>query len=521
MRSVFTGLRAGILTQLIFLIIAAMLLVNVVMTKFAERDLIKSAIDSGILLLKAIEQNTEYYLTLKNKTLDELDNDPFFAANVKKLLDPGNCLGVVINDKEGKQVFSDGLPDDLRELNLTFARNAMGTNLQSINYTGSIWGVLWLNNREVHISAPLKINNRVLGGISVSIGLESVFKVLRRSEKFIIFYIILDTIILGIVGIYLLSRIVVNPIHKLLKMTEEYKDGNIIEPFVETTKNEISDLSRSLSIMLTRLEENKRELKAHITSLEKANKELKQAQAEIIRTEKLASIGRLAAGIAHEIGNPIGIILGYLDLIKKGNLSSEEKHDFLTRVEGEIIRINLIIRQLLDFSRKSHGEKVVINIHELIESTLDILRPQPGMDEIRIEMNLSAKRTDVYIDSNQLQQVFLNIVMNSVDALKTAEANKDPDKEKYIAILSENIGNLIEIRVTDNGIGISLEELDHIFDPFFTTKEPGRGTGLGLYVSYMIIEDQGGKIFAESVPGEGTSIIIDLPLCSTETEHVG
>jgi signal transduction histidine kinase len=277
----------------------------------------------------------------------------------------------------------------------------------------------------------------------------------------------------------------------------------------ESSKNEIGDLTRSLSHMMRRLDENKRELQSHISSLEKANRDLRQAQDEIIRSEKLASVGRLAAGIAHEIGNPIGIILGYLDLLNSGDIAEVDKKDFLSRIESEIVRVNRIIRQLLDFSRPSSGEPEKTRVHDLVKMTLSMLEPQPMMEGVRTTQELKAQKDTVLADPNQLQQVFLNIIMNAADAL--AEG-KGEGTIKQLTIRSEKIEGFIELRFSDNGPGIPDRELLRIFDPFYTTKEPGKGTGLGLSVCYRIVEGMGGAIRAESKSGEGATVIVSLPL---------
>ncbi|MEE9613122.1 MAG: ATP-binding protein, partial [Desulfatiglandales bacterium] len=254
--------------------------------------------------------------------------------------------------------------------------------------------------------------------------------------------------------------------------------------------------------------------------------ELKQAQDEIIRSEKLASVGRLAAGIAHEIGNPIGIILGYLGLLRNGDLPKEEREDFSDRVESEITRINQIIQQLLDFSRPSSGKPEETHAHNLITNTLNILKPQPMMEDIRINLDLKASSDTILADPNQLKQVFLNIMINAADALNGKGPSEDNDSKidevnapsikKELTIISENTDHSIQLGFIDNGPGIPEEELVRIFDPFYTTKAPGKGTGLGLSVCYRIVEGLGGSSRAESTVGEGTTIIITLPLYEKE-----
>ncbi|MGE5838826.1 MAG: ATP-binding protein, partial [Deltaproteobacteria bacterium] len=345
--------------------------------------------------------------------------------------------------------------------------------------------------------------------VTISGSLLPLYDTLRSSQTVILVYILMDTVVLVFVGYVLLSRIVVKPIDKLLAMTGAYKDGFMVPSISESSKNEIGELTRSLSHMLRRLDENKRELQSHISSLEKANRDLRQAQDEIIRSEKLASVGRLAAGIAHEIGNPTGIILGYLDLLNSGDLTEAEKKDFLIRIESEIVRVNRIIRQLLDFSRPSSGEPVKTGVHDLLKTTLAMLEPQPMMGGVQTPLELKAQKDIVLADPNQLQQVFLNIILNAADAL--AEG-KDEAGPKHLKIRSEKVEGTIELRFSDNGPGIHDKDLLHIFDPFYTTKEPGKGTGLGLSVCYRIVEGLGGMIRAESKSGEGATIIVTLPL---------
>ena len=511
------GLRTGILTQLVFLIIAAMLLVNVAMLNFSKRDLIQAKATTGRLLIHALNQNIDYRFNKNVSQLKNIGSDIGLKKDADQLLTSGGYPGLVIVDHNGDNVFETNLSEETIQYCSTLAREAMGTRTWSVNYSGTTWGILWLTNKNISISSPISIEGRPVGGITIISSLDPIYQLLRKSEKLVIFYIILDTIILALVGIHLLSRTVVKPIHRLLKMTEEYKGGDIIPSIGENSRNEIGDLSRSLSIMLQRLDENKRELKAHISSLEKTNRELKQAQNDLIKSEKLASVGRLAAGVAHEIGNPIGIILGYLELVRKGDITDEEKKDFINRVQSEITRINLIINQLLDFSRPSSGKKKASHVHDIILDTVNMLKPQAMMEEIRINFDLKASIDTVFADPNQLQQVFLNIIMNAAEVLGQKSLSEIKDS-KNLTILSENYFDSIEIRFTDNGPGIAKEEIIQVFDPFYTTKEPGEGTGLGLSVCYRIVSEQGGTISAESEQGKGTTIIVNLPLNEKQQE---
>ncbi|NLA76062.1 MAG: hypothetical protein GX846_11440 [Deltaproteobacteria bacterium] len=509
MRTPIFGLRAGILTQLIFLIIAAMLLINVVILNLYEKDLITEKEKTGRLLVSGIEYITGEALKENERELKNTHFSARFAGPFQEMLDKSEYTGIAIVNTSGEPVFSIGLDNERKQYGLTLAMTAMNTLTKSTNYKDTTWGVLWPRKKDMYLSIPLRHKGRVIGGVSIISSLEPVYEVLRNSEKLVIIYIAIDTLVLAFVGIYLLSRIVVNPIHRLLRMTEEYEDSESILAAGEAPANEIGNLTRALANMLKRLDENKQELKSHIVSLEKANKELKAAQNEIIQSEKLASVGRLAAGIAHEIGNPIGIILGYIDLIMKGGLTDYEEKDFLARVEGEITRINIIIRQLLDFSRSPEEHRVNIPVHSLLTETVEMLKPQSGMKEIEVSLALAAENDNVTAERNLLQQVFLNILINSIDALSEEGG---PVENARIHITSKNRDGLLELELIDNGPGISPDKLDHMFDPFFTTKAPGKGTGMGLSVCYRIIQAMGGTIRAESTPGKSMKIRIELPL---------
>lgn len=512
MRIPIYGLRAGILAQIIFLIVAAMLLINVVMVKFHEKDLVRGKVRIGELLIRSIEREIAYQLSQKGVDLKEITSALQFDMDCRKFLDKGGGSSAVIVDSKGTNIYSIGDNEYNKEKDTNLARDAMNTGSVLINFSGSGWGVFWLASRDISVSAPILREGVILGGGTVSSSLEPIYQGLRKTEKLILLYILLDTVILSIVGIYLISRTVVNPIHRLLKMTDEYKDGDIIPSFPETTGNEIGNLSRSLKNMLKRLDDNKTEMKEHISSLENANRELKKAQNEIIRTEKLASVGRLAAGIAHEIGNPIGIVLGYLDLLKKEDITEELKTDFLKRIESETKRINLIISQLLDFARPSTGEKEACCVHLLINDTIEILRPQPMMEGIKIELHLDAITDRVLADPNRLQQVFFNILINAADVFSGVQKGTIKKVDGSLRIETKNIGGSLAIKFIDNGPGIPEGEHEHIFDPFFTTKEPGKGTGLGLFVCYRIIEELNGSIAVDSSDTKGTTIIVNLPV---------
>jgi signal transduction histidine kinase len=235
-------------------------------------------------------------------------------------------------------------------------------------------------------------------------------------------------------------------------------------------------------------------------------------------------VGRLSAGIAHEIGNPIGIVMGYLELIKQKDIPAAEKEEYIYRTEAEIERINTIIRQLLEISRPSKAGLKAVSVHDLIDDITEVLNVQPLMSNIEFECRLEAQNDKILADSNQLRQVFLNLIINAADAI-SSEDNVNSGKlliqSSLVSATAEQTQDQkthLKIMFIDNGPGISEENIANIFDPFYTTKEPGKGTGLGLSVSFMIIEGFGGKMNVSSKIGEGTTMTLLLPVVESEAD---
>jgi hypothetical protein len=340
----------------------------------------------------------------------------------------------------------------------------------------------------------------------------------------------------------------VKPLKELVQLTQKISEGDFSQKIEVTSKNEIGQLISSFNRMIERLKDNQESLDNHLASLESANKQLKQAQEELIRTEKLASIGRFAAGVAHEVGNPLGAILGYTSILEKNGIDREESKDYLKRIEKEIERINRIVRELLDFSRPSKFEIHDVDLNKAVENTLSLISYQKNFKNVETRLELQPNLPMIKGDESQLSQVLINIILNGIDAmpkggtleihtgeyvvedvfprwlhLPFARRRKgDPEELDYFHLrkadpLSSLLtkfskgDRLVRIRISDTGIGIKKEDLERIFDPFFTTKSPDKGTGLGLSISLRIVESMGGEIKVESEIEKGTSFELYFP----------
>ena len=507
--------KTGIFAILLVILFTSMILLDFVLIKMTERDMVNAEIKRGTILLGIAGK---YMLAdFKNQENSRIS----FRKALNDLFDENYLSAVIIINKDGKVLIEKAIGERDRNTLLALARRALQPEKDAKLVSITRGGILPLKRGNLFLSSPIINEKRLIGATSVQIPLTNMYSIIRQSQKIVLSYIWLNALFLSLFGFYLIYRSVIKPINQLVKRAEEFKEGEVF--FLSSNKeyNEFGKLSRALNMMLRRLEENKAELKESIASLKKANLEIKRAQEEIIRSEKLASVGRLASGVAHEIGNPIGIILGYLEFLRDDNLDDEVRRDFVSRIEKEVERINRIIRDLLDFSRTSKGEVRAVSVHKVIDEIVDILRTQPVISKGRITLDKRAKKETVLANPDKLKQVFLNLSMNAIDAIEGNQAT-DGLQGGMISIRTKTFtdkqsngmekGNRIYIEFIDNGPGIPAEDLNRIFDPFYTTKEPGKGTGLGLSVSLRIVEDMGGSIDVKSERGKGTRITIILPL---------
>jgi signal transduction histidine kinase len=235
----------------------------------------------------------------------------------------------------------------------------------------------------------------------------------------------------------------------------------------------------------------------------------KWMEEQLILTDRLASIGELSSGIAHELNNPLTSVIGFSQLLMEGDVPANIKED-LGIVYSEAQRAAVIVKNLLTFARKHAPVKQLSQVNTVIEDVLRLRAYEQKVNNIEVETRLAPGLPEIMIDHFQMQQVFLNIMVNGEFAMLEAH------HRGKMVITTERLDGLIRITFTDDGSGISEENLKHIFDPFFTTKEVGKGTGLGLSICHGIVMEHGGKIYASSENGMGASFIVELPLINEQ-----
>ena len=238
----------------------------------------------------------------------------------------------------------------------------------------------------------------------------------------------------------------------------------------------------------------------------------KRMEEQLLQAERLASLGELSAGVAHEVNNPLGMILGYTQLLLRTEPKDTQNFSDLKIIEKHARNCKAIVEDLLNFARSSETQKGVLDVNSLLLEVISVVDHQFKLDNIAIETKFDTSVPTLYADGEKLKQVFMNLLMNAKQAIEV---------QGQIQIITDHDASRNEVNVTvvDTGSGIPPEIQEKIFDPFFTTKPTGQGTGLGLSVSYGIIKDHRGEIFVQSIPGKGSTFTITLPVTSDEEQE--
>lgn len=321
---------------------------------------------------------------------------------------------------------------------------------------------------------------------------------LASTRRLIGTFLVMEALLLLTFVYALFTFLVVRPLRAIGVAADRASAGDLASSITLLPPNEFGRVGSSFNSMLHRLDEGRIELELRLTALEKANKQLAAAQASLIRSEKLASVGQLSAGIAHEIGNPLAAVSGFNELLLDGGLDPDQRRDLLERTQVQVQRIRAIIRKLLDFSRDDEAEIEATSIGKCVAEAMELVKAMP--DARGVDFHVETTDSLVSSSHGELVQVIVNILMNAVDAL----ADCDEPRISVLCVSSENTERLV---ISDNGHGIPTEIHEQIFEPFFTTKDPGEGTGLGLAISARILERFGAQISVEATD-EGTTFAL-------------
>jgi two-component system, NtrC family, sensor kinase len=337
----------------------------------------------------------------------------------------------------------------------------------------------------------------------------------------------------------MLERWVLSPLARIGASAEAIAAGDYEQRVPEQGPVEVTSLARVLNLLTDQLLQNQGRLAENVRSLDETNQRLTDAHQELVQAEKLASLGQLAAGVAHEIGNPLGAVLGYVSLLKRRGGDAE----ILEGLEREARRIDRIVRGLLEYARPGGTHREELDVNASVVRVLDLLRAQGWLAEVEMRLELAPELPPVRGDPHRLDQVFVNLLRNAESAMEgrgqvtlvTRAERYSPDRPvpvrraddppgvNYSHLRRSHHGSapmvlklepdreVVRVIVADSGPGIPEDRIGSIFDPFYTTKGPGEGTGLGLAIVAGTVADLGGRIEASSSRQGGATFNIWIP----------
>ncbi len=432
----------------------------------------------------------EDYMNLYN-ILDEI-----------KQSDPSISYIFILNNSNRviAQTYEINIPHDLMEVNSLIDGNY---NIEVIETNNYKYPVI----RDI----AYPILNGELGTVRLGIVEEHIQQEIKEATRNLILMII-AFLIFGLISALVFSHIITLPIKKISQKAQ------IIDlNYIDSENYEINRRKRmklfnmqindELDVLVTKFSEMLNRLKMNYT-------ELKNTQNALVQAEKLASLGTLSAGVAHEINNPISGIKNCVNRLIKNPHNIEQNTKYVVLIKDATNKIENVVQHLLNFSRKQDISFEKVNLNLVIDSAILLTAFKLRSKSVQIK-TVYMEKFSVNGSANHLEQVFVNLILNSLDAILERK-EKEPNLDGKIEIFINKISDKIFIYLKDNGIGIPEKIQDKIFDPFFTSKKVGKGTGLGLSVSFNLIKEHGGKISFSSSENEGTEFVIELP-CSRKT----
>ena len=413
------------------------------------------------------------------------------------------------------------------------------------------------------MSSPTPLRRELLaslgilfGGVTLLLGIAlslvlPFFRTPGEATAFILVIVAVDLVIVLTFGGWALKKNLLEPVDEMARGVKQIADGDYRHRLDLPKGLELRSITESVNAMADRLITGQQVLAENVRSLDETNVMLVEARNEVIQAARLASVGTLAAGIAHEVGNPLTAIIGYADVALRRIEAGQGDPELLESIRSEAQRIDGIVRGLLDFARPQPDEITPVRVDEVVAGVRELLENQGRLGQIAHSWTLDETCPPVLMDPRHLEQVLVNLLLNASDAVKDVDEPKievavwseegpaanplrrrgdDPPGVNYMhrrrvarAFAVEALGTLesahrvVVVAVSDNGPGLPSVDETHVFDPFFTTKEPGKGTGLGLFISARLVSGMGGRIDLENTP-DGARFEVRLPEAMTVKE---
>lgn len=372
-------------------------------------------------------------------------------------------------------------------------------------------------NASCHVHSA---DTALLGILDVDLGMALHDQARRESATEILIASVVGIILVLGAIIWSVNRMVQVPVSKLIRETRKLAAGDLSARVPEVSDDELGILAKTFNLMARDLEAARQELLEWGKTLEQrvANKtrELEHAQDQVLRAEKMASLGKLAAVVAHEINNPLASVVTYAKIVvrrlrKHGEVTTESSENlkYLESIASEATRCGEIVSQLLAFARRKPGQFEPVDVNTLVDKALFLVHHKIELASIETETRLATDQPEIIGDPSQIQQALMALLINACEALETGGT---------IRLETRPVARGIEITVADNGPGMTPEVAQHAFEPFYTTKEQGSGVGLGLSVVYGIVQRHGGHVDLSTAPGEGCRFTLFLPKLPPDTD---
>lgn len=539
-RARWNKVTRSISAKLIFLLLGAMLIIFAVLgylnIRVHRHDLEGAALLSAERVSDVIKRSTTYYM-LRN------DREGLYHF-MQTIADEPGMVKVRVVDKEGRISYSTDNSEVSHVVDKSaeacYACHAQSQPLTRLNRpdrfriyrNGGGQRVLGIitpienqpscSNAECHAHPA---SQQILGVLDTNISLAKADAQLASGTRAMLAYTFLALVIVAILSWLFVWRVVGEPIHALKGGTERLAEGDLGYQLDIRSNNEVGDLARSFNGMSLQLRSANEEIVAWAKTLEDRvedkTRELKRAHDHVLHVEKMASIGKMAAVVAHEINNPLSGILTYAKLLRKwldrGDTQGEKREEALQCLDliaGESRRCGDLVKNLLTFSRSAPINLQSSDLNAIVDRSVRLVRHQLDMNGVQLQLDLTLDLPMVQCDPSQIEQVLLALVMNAIDAMPRGG-------NLWLTTRAADRTDEVEIRVRDDGSGIPPDILPNIFEPFLTTKESGHGVGLGLAISHSIIERHGGRIEVQSQYGKGTEFLIRLPLATVVANASG
>jgi len=548
------GLRAQVIVATTLLTLVLVALISILVLSIFEHRLLEDQREKASLVLAALQVSLEKLFGQNESANWSFQEIESLSTEANNLSNAFQIRGITIISKRNRVLYQPDTSSSGETLNNEELVEVFKESKVIIRLIGSksVLGIFGGKYEALMLTGPLFAANSPVAAARIELPMEQTNRAITDVRRIVILYMVFDAVLVILLGSFWMIRFLIQPLTELTNATKRITEGNLEAIIDVNDPNEIGALADALRSLQNALKEKIRQIEQQVVSLATAKSKLTQAQQEIIQSERLAYVGRVAAGVAHEVGNPLGAVFSYLSLLKEEVANRKELTELTDRIDHELNRIDRIMRELLDFSRPGKSTGGVCRISDALEEAVGFLQGKKVLGNIKIVTDIENNLPKAPLDQGQLRQVLVNLLFNAVDVLQEEgiiriDAHKIEfrrlnefayllgDSKEKKSITFTDLGRrgihfpdriqfqegetVVRINISDTGSGIAEPDLQRIFDPFFTSKPPGKGTGLGLAICQRIVESAGGIMRVESRLGEGTVFSIYLPFVRISEEE--